>query len=177
MPLPARSSVAVSSFDWKMRKCTESDFELHVGRGESRDTVLLTGVYPRGAPVVSSALGTPQRRARVPPLLGQLCARAARLRGAQLKHSATGKTVSEIACLYFSRMTVTWLQTMGSSQPPDHVLTAVSVPAGTGHVTRQELAQQSHKVHFMRKRSLGHVLGIFFACRRSDPAQRHRGGQ
>lgn len=131
---------------------------------------------PRVLLWLAQPLGTPQHRARVPPLLGQLCAPAACLRRAQLKRSATGKTASEIACLYFSRMTVRWLQVMGSSQPPERVLTAVGVPAGPGHVTCQELAQQSHKVHFMSRRSLGHVLGIFFACRCSGPARRLRGG-
>lgn len=50
------------SFEWKMRKFTDSDFELRLGRGES--TVLLTSVYPQAALVLSSALGTPQQRAR-----------------------------------------------------------------------------------------------------------------
>lgn len=128
---------------------------------------------PRVIPEVSSALGTPRRRARVPPLLGQLCARAACLRGHNRSTRLWGKTVSEVGCLYFSRMTVTWLQRMGSSQPPERVLTTVSVPAGKGHVTHREPARQSHKVHFVSRRSLGHVLllGISFACRRGGPAE------
>lgn len=52
-------------------------------------------------------------------------------------------------------MMVTWLKTTGSTQPPDRVVTAVIVPTGTGHVSRQELPQQSHKVHFMSRRSPG----------------------
>lgn len=159
-----------------MRKCTDSAFELHVGRGESRDPVLLTGAYTRVLLWLAQPLGTPQLKARVPSTAGTAVCTAACL-WRVLKHLATEKTLSEIACLYFRRMVVTWLQRMGSLQPPDRVLTAVSVPADTGHVTRQELAQQSHKAHFMSRRSLVHVLGVFFACRRSGPTQQHRGGQ
>ena len=179
MPLPAQNSVAASSFDWKMRKCADTDFELCVVGAESRDTVLLTSVYPQGAPVVSAALGTSPTWSEGPPTAGTaVCTGCLSAEGTTEVLGYREKiSVSEIACLHFSRVKETWLQTMGSLQPPERVLPAVSVPAGTGHVTHQRLSLHSHKVHFMSRRSLGHVLGIFFACRRSGPAHRRRGGQ
>lgn len=63
-----------------------------------------------------------------------------------------------------------WLQRMGFLQPPEHVLTIGSVPTGTGHVTPQELAQQSLEEHFTSSRSLGHGLSISFVCRLSGAA-------
>lgn len=64
LSLSAQGSIAMSSFEWKMRKFTDSDFELHVDRGESRHCPSHQCV-PQAALVLSSPLGTPQHRARV----------------------------------------------------------------------------------------------------------------